>query len=80
MGAAEGAVDVDESGLRQHQSLAQGDAASAPGSTEAGTEGGGLATTSDDCEQLEERPESVLLDSCSRPGSVLLDSTLLSDL
>ena len=89
MGAAKGAVDVDESGLRLH-SLAQGDAVSAPGSTGAGAACGGLATTSGDRERLEdERPESVLLDSrsrpesgCSRPElerteSVLLDGTLM---
>ena len=69
MGAAKGAVDVDESGLRLH-SLAQGDAVSAPGSTGAGAACGGLATTSGDRERLEdERPESVLLDSRSRPES-----------
>ena len=66
VGAAEGAVDVDESGLRQHPS-AQGDAVSAPGSTEAGTAcGRGLG----DCEWLEERPESVLhsrSESAARP-------------
>ena len=91
MGAAKGAVDVDESGLWLH-SLAQGDAVSAPGSTGAGAACGGLAATSGDRERLtgeDERPESVLLDSrsrpesgCSRPElerseSLLLDGTLM---
>ena len=62
MGAAKGAVDVDESGLRLH-SLAQGDAVSSPGSTGGGAACGGLVTASGD----RERPEPV----CSRPESLM---------